>query len=251
MCKSGGCFQKGIPSEVDREACRWNARNNSESLRSTHVHQAAFSVFGAESFLYPDNKWSQQKWDPHSCLPDERMRTSKSIWPQVKQKRCPTFGRCSPHSPGPMTNDSALKMMTMTLLSLGLSRLCPLMAASTGARLGVLAGEHGWQPDLHHWLHVLSSHTWGVQDRPFKVFKLYLCSNHNKIKCMGYIYSCFLYKCYKFLSMHMAYQMCTFLSLPPSGAQELDRIRLSTYRTACKLRFVQKKCNCKYVRCLQ
>ncbi|XP_036274276.1 dystrobrevin alpha isoform X13 [Pipistrellus kuhlii] len=26
-------------------------------------------------------------------------------------------------------------------------------------------------------------------------------------------------------------------------AQELDRIRLSTYRTACKLRFVQKKCN--------
>ncbi|KAF2985180.1 hypothetical protein EK904_007494 [Melospiza melodia maxima] len=29
-------------------------------------------------------------------------------------------------------------------------------------------------------------------------------------------------------------------------AQDLDRIRLSTYRTACKLRFVQKKCNCKY-----
>uniref|UniRef100_A0A665WYJ5 Dystrobrevin n=1 Tax=Echeneis naucrates TaxID=173247 RepID=A0A665WYJ5_ECHNA len=28
-----------------------------------------------------------------------------------------------------------------------------------------------------------------------------------------------------------------------SGAQELDLIRLSTYRTACKLRFVQKKCN--------
>ncbi|KAF4803251.1 Dystrobrevin alpha [Turdus rufiventris] len=27
------------------------------------------------------------------------------------------------------------------------------------------------------------------------------------------------------------------------GAQDLDRIRLSTYRTACKLRFVQKKCN--------
>ncbi|KAJ7402022.1 dystrobrevin alpha [Pitangus sulphuratus] len=27
-------------------------------------------------------------------------------------------------------------------------------------------------------------------------------------------------------------------------AQDLDRIRLSTYRTACKLRFVQKKCNC-------
>ncbi|KAF6087874.1 dystrobrevin alpha [Phyllostomus discolor] len=26
-------------------------------------------------------------------------------------------------------------------------------------------------------------------------------------------------------------------------AQDLDRIRLSTYRTACKLRFVQKKCN--------
>ncbi|XP_068093442.1 dystrobrevin alpha isoform X3 [Hyperolius riggenbachi] len=26
-------------------------------------------------------------------------------------------------------------------------------------------------------------------------------------------------------------------------AQELDRIRLSTYRTACKIRFVQKKCN--------
>nr|ACI66781.1 Dystrobrevin alpha [Salmo salar] len=26
-------------------------------------------------------------------------------------------------------------------------------------------------------------------------------------------------------------------------AQELDSIRLSTYRTACKLRFVQKKCN--------
>uniref|UniRef100_A0A8C5ST54 EF-hand domain-containing protein n=1 Tax=Laticauda laticaudata TaxID=8630 RepID=A0A8C5ST54_LATLA len=30
-------------------------------------------------------------------------------------------------------------------------------------------------------------------------------------------------------------------------AQDLDRIRLSTYRTACKLRFVQKKCNCKYI----
>ncbi|NXX13787.1 DTNA protein, partial [Podargus strigoides] len=29
----------------------------------------------------------------------------------------------------------------------------------------------------------------------------------------------------------------------PLGAQDLDRIRLSTYRTACKLRFVQKKCN--------
>lgn len=29
-----------------------------------------------------------------------------------------------------------------------------------------------------------------------------------------------------------------------SGAQDLDSIRLSTYRTACKLRFVQKKCNC-------
>ncbi|KAJ3606156.1 hypothetical protein NHX12_025677 [Muraenolepis orangiensis] len=28
-----------------------------------------------------------------------------------------------------------------------------------------------------------------------------------------------------------------------TGAQELDSIRLSTYRTACKLRFVQKKCN--------
>ncbi|XP_055084477.1 dystrobrevin alpha isoform X3 [Periophthalmus magnuspinnatus] len=28
-----------------------------------------------------------------------------------------------------------------------------------------------------------------------------------------------------------------------SGAQDLDSIRLSTYRTACKLRFVQKKCN--------
>uniref|UniRef100_A0A3B3BK13 EF-hand domain-containing protein n=1 Tax=Oryzias melastigma TaxID=30732 RepID=A0A3B3BK13_ORYME len=26
-------------------------------------------------------------------------------------------------------------------------------------------------------------------------------------------------------------------------AQDLDSIRLSTYRTACKLRFVQKKCN--------
>ncbi|GCB60686.1 hypothetical protein scyTo_0006908 [Scyliorhinus torazame] len=26
-------------------------------------------------------------------------------------------------------------------------------------------------------------------------------------------------------------------------AQDLDRIRLSTYRTACKLRFIQKKCN--------
>lgn len=31
-----------------------------------------------------------------------------------------------------------------------------------------------------------------------------------------------------------------------SGAQDLDSIRLSTYRTACKLRFVQKKCNCEY-----
>ncbi|MBZ3890325.1 Dystrobrevin alpha [Sciurus carolinensis] len=35
--------------------------------------------------------------------------------------------------------------------------------------------------------------------------------------------------------------MCTLS--PPLGAQDLDRIRLSTYRTACKLRFVQKKCN--------
>uniref|UniRef100_G3TV95 Dystrobrevin alpha n=1 Tax=Loxodonta africana TaxID=9785 RepID=G3TV95_LOXAF len=33
-------------------------------------------------------------------------------------------------------------------------------------------------------------------------------------------------------------------------AQDLDRIRLSTYRTACKLRFVQKKCNCEYASCL-
>lgn len=32
----------------------------------------------------------------------------------------------------------------------------------------------------------------------------------------------------------------------PTGAQDLDSIRLSTYRTACKLRFVQKKCNCAY-----
>lgn len=31
-----------------------------------------------------------------------------------------------------------------------------------------------------------------------------------------------------------------------SGAQDLDSIRLSTYRTACKLRFVQKKCNSEY-----
>ncbi|NWH19333.1 DTNA protein, partial [Grus americana] len=35
---------------------------------------------------------------------------------------------------------------------------------------------------------------------------------------------------------------CRCYSLP-LGAQDLDRIRLSTYRTACKLRFVQKKCN--------
>lgn len=65
---------------------------------------------------------------------------------------------------------------------------------------------------------------------------------------MGYIYSCFLCKYYKSLSTHMAYHMCTFLPTP--GAQDLDRIRLSTYRTACKLRFVQKKCNCKYASCL-
>lgn len=31
-----------------------------------------------------------------------------------------------------------------------------------------------------------------------------------------------------------------------SGAHNLDSIRLSTYRTACKLRFVQKKCNSEY-----
>ena len=31
-----------------------------------------------------------------------------------------------------------------------------------------------------------------------------------------------------------------------SGAHDLDSIRLSTYRTACKLRFVQKKCNREY-----
>lgn len=29
-----------------------------------------------------------------------------------------------------------------------------------------------------------------------------------------------------------------------SEAQNYDTIRLSTYRTACKLRFIQKKCNC-------
>lgn len=28
-----------------------------------------------------------------------------------------------------------------------------------------------------------------------------------------------------------------------AGAQNFDVIRLSTYRTACKLRFVQKRCN--------
>lgn len=44
---------------------------------------------------------------------------------------------------------------------------------------------------------------------------------------------------------HIPYKCCCY-SLP-LGAQDLDRIRLSTYRTACKLRFVQKKCNCKYV----
>jgi hypothetical protein len=33
----------------------------------------------------------------------------------------------------------------------------------------------------------------------------------------------------------------------PSGAQNFDVIRLSTYRTACKLRFVQKRCNRKCV----
>uniref|UniRef100_A0A8C3XZI5 Dystrobrevin n=1 Tax=Catharus ustulatus TaxID=91951 RepID=A0A8C3XZI5_CATUS len=40
---------------------------------------------------------------------------------------------------------------------------------------------------------------------------------------------------------HIPYK-CHRYSLP-LGAQDLDRIRLSTYRTACKLRFVQKKCN--------
>ena len=31
------------------------------------------------------------------------------------------------------------------------------------------------------------------------------------------------------------------------GAQNFDVIRFATYRTACKLRFVQKKTNCKYI----
>lgn len=30
------------------------------------------------------------------------------------------------------------------------------------------------------------------------------------------------------------------------GAQNFDIIRFSTYRTACKLRFIQKKLNCKF-----
>lgn len=36
--------------------------------------------------------------------------------------------------------------------------------------------------------------------------------------------------------------MCFHLT----GALDLDSIRLSTYRTACKLRFIQKRCNCKF-----
>jgi hypothetical protein len=31
------------------------------------------------------------------------------------------------------------------------------------------------------------------------------------------------------------------------GAQNFDIIRFSTYRTACKLRFIQKKLNCKLI----
>lgn len=29
--------------------------------------------------------------------------------------------------------------------------------------------------------------------------------------------------------------------------QNFDLIRFASYRTACKLRYVQKKCNCKYI----
>lgn len=36
-----------------------------------------------------------------------------------------------------------------------------------------------------------------------------------------------------------------------AGAQNFDVIRLSTYRTACKLRFVQKRCNRKFWQCNQ
>lgn len=42
--------------------------------------------------------------------------------------------------------------------------------------------------------------------------------------------------------------MFFFFSL--AGAQNFDVIRLSTYRTACKLRFVQKRCNRKSIKIL-
>lgn len=42
--------------------------------------------------------------------------------------------------------------------------------------------------------------------------------------------------------------LCVFA---PTGAQNFDVIRLSTYRTACKLRFVQKRCNRKCTRKLK
>lgn len=48
------------------------------------------------------------------------------------------------------------------------------------------------------------------------------------------------------MNYHWHFRCYLIISNFSSGAQDLDSIRLSTYRTACKLRFVQKKCNCEY-----
>uniref|UniRef100_A0A8C6MGN6 Dystrobrevin n=1 Tax=Nothobranchius furzeri TaxID=105023 RepID=A0A8C6MGN6_NOTFU len=45
------------------------------------------------------------------------------------------------------------------------------------------------------------------------------------------------------LQVNSAIKTTNLMFISSLGAQDLDSIRLSTYRTACKLRFVQKKCN--------
>lgn len=66
-------------------------------------------------------------------------------------------------------------------------------------------------------------------------------------KCVVESRACWRNKVWYFLLMHddleQLFQSLVFFFFV-TGEQNLDAICLSTYRTACKLRFVQKRCNC-------
>lgn len=57
-----------------------------------------------------------------------------------------------------------------------------------------------------------------------------------------------IHLCFIYLIFFKNLRHCFMLFLTPAGAQNFDVIRLSTYRTACKLRFVQKRCNRKILK---